>query len=81
MKPETSLQGGSILGSILMAAVGFGSFAIASWYLKLDWLTVFIITTIATIAFGLVYNFIATLRGTKKIHWLDFAFSFLPWDF
>lgn len=76
-----NLQNASILGSILMAAVGFAAFAISSWYFELSTLHVFIATTAAALVFGFVYNFVAAQRGTKKIHWLDFAFSFLPWDF
>lgn len=64
-----------------MAIVGFASYAISSWYFGLELLTVFLITVVASMLVGTLFNIAAHIRGTKRIHWLDFAFNFLPWDF
>ncbi len=81
MKPELDYQNASFLGGALMMVVGFAAFAISSWYFKLDLLTVFVISVAVSIVFGFLFNLIAHVRGTKRIHWMDFAFNFLPWDF
>jgi hypothetical protein len=73
--------GYSLFGSLLMFGVGLGIYFIAAIYFQLAFLPSTIIATVAAIAFGVAFNAIAHARGTKKIHWLDFVFSFLPWDF
>ena len=73
--PDTSWP-----GVVLMAASGFVTAYSLMYYFGLDYLLASFIASGVAVLVGLLWNLIAHIRGTKKIHWLDFVWvDLFPW--
>jgi|GEM_PF-5041163 len=69
----------SVSGSVLMLVTGLAVAYVGVQYFQLEYLIAGIFASAAAILAGFFWNLIASVRGGKKVHWLDFVFSLLPW--
>jgi hypothetical protein len=69
----------SNVGALLMLAGGLLTAYVAVQYFNVEYLQAGILASVVAILIGFVWNTIAAMCSWKKVHWLDFVLSLIPW--